>query len=246
MINIEQLSQKYGRKTVLNDVSLHVDEKECCALVGRNGSGKSTLIHTMLGVLPVKKGMVTLAGHDVSRTEKWKKEVAYLPEKFHLYPHLTARENLSFFASLQKEKPDSERIDDVLKQVSLYEQRDERIQGFSKGMLQRLGLSLMLYYEAKLLILDEPTSGLDPIGRKEILNILRSLQNKTIFLSSHHLDEIQQICTHVAYLEDGKIEKYTVKKFMKIMNEGEKDSGKDQKVCGEVTSVYSAARAGSM
>lgn len=101
MINIQGLSQYYGKKIVLNDVHLEVGEKERCALVGRNGSGKSTLIHSMLGLLPVKKGWIMLGGHCTKGTDKWKKEVAYLPEKFHLYPQLTASENLRFFAELQ-------------------------------------------------------------------------------------------------------------------------------------------------
>ncbi len=80
-------------------------------------------------------------------------------------------------------------------------------------MLQRLGLAIMLYYDADLLILDEPTSGLDPLGRAEVLMILRSLPNKTILLSSHHIDEVRQLCTHVAYLENGKITKYRIEEF---------------------------------
>ncbi|MDQ0253293.1 ABC-2 type transport system ATP-binding protein [Evansella vedderi] len=219
MINIQGLSQYYGKKIVLNDVHLGVEEKERCALVGRNGSGKSTLIHSMLGLLPVKKGSILLGGHCTRKTDKWKKEVAYLPEKFHLYPQLTANENLRFFAELQDSKPDDERVEQVLTQVRLEENRSDKIHTFSKGMLQRLGLALMLYYDAKLLILDEPTSGLDPIGRAEILSILQSLKDKTIFLSSHHMDEIQQVCTHVAYLNDGKITKYTVADFTKKMGE---------------------------
>lgn len=217
MINIQQLSQSYGKKMVLNDVNLTVADNERCALVGRNGSGKSTLIHSMLGLLPVKKGSIVLGGHPVKSSEKWKREVAYLPEKFHLYPQLTAYENLRFFAELQGGKTDDKRIDQVLMQVRLAENKGDKIRTFSKGMLQRLGLALMLYYDAKLLILDEPTSGLDPIGRAEILDILQSLHDKTIFLSSHHMDEIQQVCTHVAYLNDGNLTKYTVGEFVKKM-----------------------------
>ncbi|UCZ54052.1 ABC transporter ATP-binding protein [Bacillus shivajii] len=219
MINIQSLSQSYGKKQVLKDVSLNIVKKERCALVGRNGSGKSTLIHTMLGILPFKNGTITLNGHPVKKN-KWKKDVAYLPEKFHLYPHLTAKENLHFFASLQDKRANEQKIESVLQQVNLLEVKDEKVNRFSKGMLQRLGLALMLYYDAKLLILDEPTSGLDPIGRAEILEVLQSLDDKTIFLSSHHIDEIQQVCTHVAYLEDGKMTKYTVEEFMKVMKVG--------------------------
>jgi len=243
MINIQGLSHKYRNKRILEEVNLVVNEGERCALVGRNGSGKSTLIHALLGVLPIQKGSVELAGHPV-KSSKWKKDVAYLPEKFHLYPHLTARENVYFFASLQDKKVDELRVDDVLKQVSLYDHRNERSGGFSKGMLQRLGLALMLYYGSKLLILDEPTSGLDPIGRKDILKILNSLDGKTIFLSSHHLDEIQQLCTHVAYLDEGILTKYTVEAFMKKMQEGEETN--EPKKESTITSIHSRSSASRM
>lgn len=98
--------------------------------------------------------------------------------------------------------------------VSLWEDRHNQVKGYSKGMLQRLGLCVMLYYDTDVLILDEPTSGLDPLGREEILQILKSLSGKTIFMASHHMDEIKQICSHVAFLEDGKMTKYTVDEFL--------------------------------
>ena len=94
---------------------------------------------------------------------------------------------------------------------------------YSKGMLQRLGLAVTLYQDAPILILDEPTSGLDPLGRRDILEVLKSLRGKTILLSSHHMDEIKQICTHVAFLENNKLEKFTVDEFMTM-----------QKLTGEI------------
>lgn len=213
MINIQGLTQRYKSKLVLEDVDLQIEEKEICALVGRNGAGKSTLIHSILGLLPVKQGEVTIAGVSHQK-EEWKRKVAYLPEKFQLYPHLTGEENFLFFASLDAE-PDLSKMEECLKMVQLWEHRHDRIGGYSKGMLQRLGLGIMLYYPSDLLILDEPTSGLDPMGRKEILSILKSLQDKTILFSSHHLDEIRQVCTHVAYIEDKKIHKSTVDLYFK-------------------------------
>ncbi|MDQ1000114.1 ABC-type multidrug transport system ATPase subunit [Neobacillus niacini] len=87
-------------------------------------------------------------------------------------------------------------------------------------MLQRLGLAITLYQDSSILILDEPTSGIDPMGRKEILEVLKSLHDKTILLSSHHLDEIRQVCTHVAYLNNGSMEKYTVEEFLQTHNLG--------------------------
>jgi ABC-2 type transport system ATP-binding protein len=102
----------------------------------------------------------------------------------------------------------------------LWDDRDVQVKKYSKGMLQRLGLAITLYQDSSILILDEPTSGIDPMGRKEILEVLKSLHDKTILLSSHHLDEIKQVCTHVAFLNNGKMEKYTVEKFLQTHNLG--------------------------
>lgn len=220
MIEIRDVSHSYQKKKVLDSVSLVVEKNELCALVGRNGAGKSTLIHLMLDLLPLKTGTIQLNGIPVQKPG-WKKTVSYLPEKFQLYPNLTGEENLRFFASLEDGTVDEAKLEEKLKLVRLWEDRKEQVSGYSKGMLQRLGLGIMLYFDTELLILDEPTSGLDPIGRIEILSILKSLENKTILLSSHHIDEINQICSHVAYLKDGKMEKYTVGDFeTKILNEG--------------------------
>lgn len=217
MIKVENLSQSYDKKKVLENVRLHVEKDERCALVGRNGSGKSTLIHSMLGLLPIKQGKVTLNGQS-NTSQMWKQHVAYLPEKFHLYPHLSGWENMVFFASLVG-KPDENKIGEKLKSVSLWQARHDLINGYSKGMLQRLGLAVMLYFDTEIIILDEPTSGLDPIGRREILSIIHDLTNKTVFMASHHLDEIKQVCTHIAFLEDGTITKYTVDDFLQVYDE---------------------------
>lgn len=200
---------------MLDDVSIGIAKEEKCALIGRNGAGKSTFIHSLLNLLPITNGKIFINGIDHKRNE-WKKHVAYLPEKFQLYPHLTGEENLRFFASLNISKIDEKRIEEILKSVHLWDARNVKSKQYSKGMLQRLGLGIMLYYDAEILILDEPTSGLDPMGRADILSILRSLRDKTILLSSHHLDEVKQLCTHIAYLENGKITKYSIAEFEMI------------------------------
>jgi ABC-2 type transport system ATP-binding protein len=224
MIQVEHLTQSFGKKIVLADVQLEIGANEVCALVGRNGAGKSTLLNSLLGLLPIKNGKITINGvEQKGGRDIWKSGIAYLPEKFTLYPALTGYENIVFFAQASKQKVDEGKIETILKSVRLWEDRRYPIKGYSKGMLQRLGLAITLYQDSQILILDEPTSGLDPIGRKEILDVLKALTNKTILLSSHHLDEIRQVCTHVAFLDNGKIEKYTVDQFLKIQKLGEMD-----------------------
>ncbi|WP_423800171.1 ABC transporter ATP-binding protein [Neobacillus sp. SAB-20_R2A] len=215
MIKVTNLNQSFGKKLVLDSVNLEIGQYEICALVGRNGAGKSTLINSLLGLLPVKQGEIEINDHPVSKkNSEWKKAIAYLPEKFMLYPMLTGLENLTFFAEAASGKADARRMEEVLRAVRLWDDRDEQVKKYSKGMLQRLGLAITLYQESSILILDEPTSGIDPMGRKEILEVLKGLKDKTILLSSHHLDEIHQVCTHVAFLNEGKIEKYTVREFL--------------------------------
>jgi len=221
MINVKNLNQSFGKKTVLDSIHLDIHRNEICALVGRNGAGKSTFINSLLGLLPVKQGEILINGIAVNKkNEEWKRAIAYLPEKFMLYPMLTGLENMTFFAEAVTKTANQERIEQVLRSVSLWDDRHEQVKKYSKGMLQRLGLAITLYQDSSLLILDEPTSGIDPLGRKEILDVLHSLQDKTILLSSHHLDEIKQICTHVAYLENGKMRKYKVDEFLQTHNLG--------------------------
>jgi ABC-2 type transport system ATP-binding protein len=225
MIKVTNLHQSFGKKAVLDSINININKNEICALVGRNGAGKSTFINSLLGLLPVKQGTITINGIEVNKkNDEWKKAIAYLPEKFMLYPMLTGLENITFFAEAVSKVANPERIEQMLTSVSLWEDRDVQVKKYSKGMLQRLGLAITLYQDSSILILDEPTSGIDPMGRKEILEVLKSLHGKTILLSSHHLDEIKQICTHVAYLDNEKMEKYTVEKFLQTHHLGGIDS----------------------
>ncbi|MFL6557662.1 MAG: ABC transporter ATP-binding protein, partial [Bacillus sp. (in: firmicutes)] len=203
MIKVTNLNQSFGKKIVLDSININIHPNEICALVGRNGAGKSTFINSLLGLLPVKQGEILINGIAVNKkNNEWKKAIAYLPEKFMLYPMLTGLENMTFFAEAVSKTVNQEQIEQVLRSVSLWDDRDVQVKKYSKGMLQRLGLAITLYQDSSLLILDEPTSGIDPLGRKEILEVLGSLHDKTILLSSHHLEEIKQICTHVAYLDN--------------------------------------------
>lgn len=215
MISVSGLTQSYGNKEVLKDIDLSIEKNEICALVGRNGAGKSTFINSLLGLIPIRKGEITVNGMNRKNSKRWKNEIAYLPEKFMLYPSLTGYENMLFFAQAGNGRANSEKMEKLLRSVVLWEERNMAIKGYSKGMLQRLGLAITLYQDSDILILDEPTSGIDPMGRKEILEVLSSLSGKTILLSSHHMDEIKQICTHVAFLDNGTISKYTVNEFLK-------------------------------
>ncbi|WP_019154060.1 ABC transporter ATP-binding protein [Robertmurraya massiliosenegalensis] len=220
MIEVSNLYQSFGKKRVLHDVHLKMEKNEICALVGRNGAGKSTFINSLLGILPVKQGLIKINGEVTRRVSH---HIAYLPEKFMLYPSLSGMDNMRFFAKVGSRSFDDGKMEELLKAVNLWEERHTVINAYSKGMLQRLGLAITLYQDSQILVLDEPTSGLDPIGRKEVLDTLKSLKEKTILVSSHHLDEIKQLCTHVAFLENQQIMKYTVEEFLQIQKLGENE-----------------------
>jgi ABC-2 type transport system ATP-binding protein len=219
ILEVNGLTCSHRGKVVLREVTFDVAEGEVCAVMGPNGAGKSTLLGAILGLVPVTSGSVTLFGMS-NRSEGWKRRVAYLPEKFQLYPQLTAEENLRFFAGVRDGSAEEEKLREALRRVGLWEYRHKRVRTYSKGMLQRLGLAVILYDDADLLFLDEPTSGLDPDGRRETLSILGPLAGKTILFTSHHLDEVRQVCTHVLYVFAGRATKMAAADFFRHRTEG--------------------------
>lgn len=212
MIDVQGLSHRYGDKEVLDDINFHIDKHEKIGLIGRNGAGKSTLLKLMLNMEKIQKGTVTFNGES-NKNEKWKASVSYLPEKFKLYQSMTPLENLKFFNGLIKKKFEYQDAEEVLNKVGLLDDKNTRINQFSKGMLQRLGIAITLMYDTEIIILDEPTSGLDPIGRKEILDLINLMEDKTILMSSHHYEEVKEVCSHVLLLDNKQINKMDMLTF---------------------------------
>jgi ABC-2 type transport system ATP-binding protein len=214
MIQLSDVNQWYKQFHVLKDVNLHIKKGEVCVIAGRNGAGKSTFFKTILGLLPGYTGTVKVLGEDITKSRKWMHKISFLPEKFQLYPQLTVFENLAFFTSLQKGHIDD--LEKVLDLTGMLNHRDKRIKDLSKGMLQRIGLSLAFLGKPELIILDEPTSGIDPCGRLEIIEIIHSLNQLgiTIIFSSHHLSEIDRVGTHVIKIENQTIEKMNADQYL--------------------------------
>jgi ABC-2 type transport system ATP-binding protein len=214
MIQFSDVNQWYKQFHVLKDVSLHIKKGEVCVIAGRNGAGKSTFFETILGLLPGYTGTVKVLGEDIAKSRKWMHKISFLPEKFQLYPQLTVFENLEFFTSLQKGHIDDLKKVLDLTGMSIY--KDKKIKDLSKGMLQRLGLSLAFLGKPEFIILDEPTSGIDPQGRLEIIEIIHSLNQLgiTIIFSSHHLSEIERVGTHVIKIENQTIEKMSADQYL--------------------------------
>lgn len=208
ILTITDLCKSFGEKKVLRGVSLSVPTGSIFGFVGRNGAGKTTAMKAILGLLKTDGGEITVDGKRVRFGETpTNRSVGYLPDVPEFYSFMTAREYLSLCGeALGMNRSDvCKQSDQLLSLVGLSGER-HRIKGYSRGMKQRLGIAQALLGSPKLLICDEPTSALDPIGRKEILDILQSVKDRTtVLFSTHILSDVERICTDVAFLHDGVI-----------------------------------------
>jgi len=198
-----------GRKVVLDGLDLAVERGEIFGLLGRNGAGKTTTIKLMLGLLRPDGGSIRLLGRPPS-DPRARACLGFLPENPYFYDYLTAEEFLDFYGRLQgiPAATRRKRVADTLRRVGLEGRGRVALRKFSKGMTQRLGLAQAIQHDPELVILDEPMSGLDPIGRREVRDLILSLkaQGKTIFFSSHILQDAEMICDRVAILERGRLQ----------------------------------------
>ena len=201
------LSKRYGSRLAVDRLDLEVDRAELFGFLGPNGAGKTTTIRMALGLIAPTGGTVEILGKDVRRhrTEVLPK-VGALVESPALYGYLSGRDNLRVIADLLG-GVSRKRIDEVLEIVSLKGRDKDRVRTYSMGMKQRLGLAMALLNDPELLILDEPANGLDPAGIVEMRDLLKGLAaaGKTVFISSHVLGEVQQICTRVAIINHGRL-----------------------------------------
>jgi lantibiotic transport system ATP-binding protein len=207
IIQTNRLSFAYSHKAVLNNIDLKVPYGSIFGFLGPNGSGKSTTIKVLMGLLQVPDGKVSVFGKELNRNKiVVLSKIGATMETPSLYDHLSAWRNLRVTQQL-RQIPE-ERISEVLEIVGLSIDRNSLVRQFSTGMKQRLSLAIALLAKPELLILDEPINGLDPSGIIEIRNLLSKLNRErgcTIFLSSHILDEIEKICTHVAVIHKGRL-----------------------------------------
>jgi ABC-2 type transport system ATP-binding protein len=191
---------------ILQGISLTVEEGEIFGYLGPNGAGKTTTLKCILGLLFPEKGKIEIFGYPHLHL-KAKERVGFLPENPYFYDYLTASEFLRFYSYLFSQKKRKEKIDNLLSLVGLEKSADLQLRKFSRGMLQRIGLAQAILHDPSLLLLDEPLGGLDPLGRKELRDIIVRLkkEGKTVFLSSHILQDIEMICDSVAIIVNGQI-----------------------------------------
>ncbi|MBW9152235.1 ABC transporter ATP-binding protein [Clostridium estertheticum] len=207
VLKINNLSKKYKNIKVVDNINLNVKEGTIYGFLGPNGAGKSTTIRMILGLIKATSGTVKLFGDDIQENRiKILKRIGAIVESPSYYGHLSAYDNLKIWAELKG--VNSNKIVEVLKLLNLSEAKNKKINNFSLGMKQRLGIAQALIGDPDFLILDEPTNGLDPMGIREIRNLLISLAkdyNKTIFISSHILSEMELIVDDVGIINKGKL-----------------------------------------
>jgi ABC-type multidrug transport system ATPase subunit len=207
VIRTEKLRKYFGAVHAVEEVNLEVRSGSVFGFLGPNGAGKTTTIGMILSLIHPTAGTVTVLGEPVSPSRnRVLRRVGAMAGAPALIPYLSARENLRLAARLNDGLP-VRRIDDVLEQVGLSAAADRASGQYSTGMKQRLGIAIAILHQPELLILDEPTNGMDPAGMLEIRNMLRALADggMTIFLSSHLLHEVEQVCDEVAVLNRGKV-----------------------------------------
>ncbi len=211
IIEISGLTKTYGKNDVVKDLNLNIKKGEIFGLLGPNGAGKSTTIRMIMGLTEPTYGGVKVCGLSSSRNPiDVKKHIGYLPEDVGFYGRMTAFENLFYTAQLNglHGRNAKNRVDDLLVLVGLDQEHDKKVETFSKGMKQRLGLADVLIKDPDIIILDEPTLGLDPAGMRDFLDMIKDLsekENMTVLFSSHHLHQVQHICSRVGLFVKGKL-----------------------------------------
>ncbi|MDN3666668.1 gliding motility-associated ABC transporter ATP-binding subunit GldA [Algibacter miyuki] len=204
-IEVVGISKLYGKQKALNNISFKVNKPEIVGFLGPNGAGKSTMMKILTTYIQPSEGTAQVNGHDISaKTQQVQQSVGYLPEHNPLYLDLYVKEYLKFNAAIYK--VDKNRIEDVIEITGLTPEKHKKIGQLSKGYRQRVGLANALLHDPEVLILDEPTTGLDPNQLVEVRNLIKSIgKTKTVFLSTHIMQEVEAMCDRVIIINKGEI-----------------------------------------
>lgn len=209
-IMISNVSKWYGSKEKgkysVENLNLSITKGTVFGFLGPNGAGKTTTIKMIIGLAKPTSGTITIAGGNPDTLEV-KRKIGFMPESPSFYLYLTGREFLEFVSDIFTLRQSKQNLEELLRSVELFDAADRQIRTYSKGMLQRLGLAQALINNPDILFLDEPLDGLDPLGRAEIKKIILALKakNKTIFLNSHILSDVAELCDHVGIIDKGQL-----------------------------------------
>lgn len=209
MIEVKNVTKKYGNFVAVDNISFNIKEGEIIGLLGPNGAGKSTTMNMITGFIEQTEGEIIIDGYDMlKKPKKAKKEIGYMPEGVPLYTDLTVKEFVSYMAQIKKvdRKIRKEQIEKTIEETGLKDVEKKLIKNLSRGYKQRVSMAGALVGKPKILILDEPTVGLDPKQITEIRELIKKLgKTHTVILSSHILSEVSQICNKVIIINKGKI-----------------------------------------
>ena len=209
-ITLAEVNKKLGHREVLKSVSFAVEPGDIFGYLGPNGAGKTTTIRIILGLFRPDAGKVSLLGQDVT-VDETRKHVGFVLESDGLYDNMSAYENITYYAQVYGVSKMAAMTERVIGLVRLTDRARDKVSAYSKGMRQRLALARAMVHNPDILILDEPTAGVDPSGQIEVRQIILDMahkEGKTIFLSSHNLDEVQRICNRIALIDRGEIKLY--------------------------------------
>ncbi len=207
MIEVEQLTKRYGTFTAIESVSFSAKSGEIVGLLGPNGAGKTTTMRILTGYMPPSSGSARVAGYDVyQQSLAVREKVGYLPERVPIYPDMTVQNFIGFWADLRGVKNKRQRVQSVLEQFDLTDRRNQLMRSLSKGLRQRVGLAQAIVHNPPVVILDEPTIGIDPQQVIEVRQFVRQLkENHTVLFSSHILSEVEQVCDRVVIIHKGRV-----------------------------------------
>ena len=209
MIEVKNITKKYGKAVAVDNISFNIEDGEIVGLLGPNGAGKSTTMNIITGFIEQTEGDVIIDGYNtLKKPKKAKKEIGYMPEGVPLYTDLTVKEFVNYMAEIKQvnKKERKEKVEKIIEKTGLKDVEKKLIKNLSRGYKQRVSMAGALVGEPKILILDEPTVGLDPKQITEIRSMIKELgKEHTIILSSHILSEVSQICNKVIIINKGKI-----------------------------------------
>ncbi len=209
-VEVRGLTKKYGRNTALWDLSFDIGKGEIFGLFGPNGAGKSTFISILATICRPSSGDIVVNGFSVcGQSEKVKREIGYVPQDIALYPMLSGRDNLDFWAGIYglPGRLRKDRIAEAVKVARLEDRIADKVSEYSGGMKRRLNIAVSLMHHPRILVMDEPTVGVDIQSRRYILDALASLkkEGRTIIFTSHYIDELETLCDRIAVMDKGKI-----------------------------------------
>ena len=204
-IHFDNVSKYFGNNAALEKVGFKIQKNSIVGLLGPNGSGKSTLMRILSGLIISWDGDIFLEGQSIRKSNTILRRSGFLIEDPSFYEYLTAQQNLIMFSRLTNTDPMN--VNKVLKKVDLFEEKDKKVSDYSYGMKQRLGIAQAILHDPDILFFDEPNNGLDPIGISTMNKTIDNLnkEGKTIFISTHILEDVKELCSHVIVLRDGKL-----------------------------------------